>query len=448
MADITRTVRTLGRWSLAGLVLNGIIGSGVFALPGTVAERLGWLSLVAFVAAALLAGAIILCFAEVASRFEEAGGPYLYAQAAFGRFAGLQMAWMSYFVRVASAAVQVNLLTVYLAEFWAPASTRLGGAVVSALLLGFLAVVNVRGVKAGAGMSNLFAVTKILPLLIFAGLGVLWMMKGQTVPAPSPTSNTPVGWLQVLLLLMFSYGGFEAALLPMGESKNPRRDAPFALLIGLGIVVLIYLLVQLTVLVTLPEPGASDRPLAAAARVLLGGPGAAFMTLAALVSVYGWGAGNMLNVPRLTMAMAERGDLPAFFGRIHPRYHTPYVSILLFAGLVFLLSLQGGLLSNISLSTVSRLLTYGLVCAAFPVFRRWDAIAGRIAPALFRIPMGNLVAGIGLVTALVLVTRMNGREAIWLGVMVLIGAVHWLVVRRRLDRDTSSTPPVSSSSGA
>jgi len=449
MADTAHTVRSIGRWSLAALVLNGIIGSGVFALPGTVAERLGWLSLLAFVAAALLAGAIILCFAEVSSRFDRPGGPYLYAQEAFGRFAGLQMAWMSYFVRVASAAVQVNLLTVYLAEFWAPASTRVGGALVSAALLGFLAFVNVRGVRAGAGMSNLFAVAKIVPLLIFALLGVLWVVQGKTVAAPIPTTDTPGGWLQVLLLLMFSYGGFEAALVPLGESKDPRRDAPFALLVGLGTVVVVYLLVQVTVLATLAEPGASDRPLAAAARVLLGSSGAVFMTLAALISVYGWGAGNMLNVPRLTMAMSERGDLPGFFGKIHPRFHTPYVSILVFAGLVFLLSLQGSLLQNITLSTVSRLLTYGLVCAAVPVFRRWDVSApGRIEPAVFRIPAGTLIAGIGILTSLVLVTRMNGREAIWLGVMILIGTVHWLAVRGRPGRDASSTPPVTPQPGA
>ncbi|HSR16174.1 MAG TPA: APC family permease [Gemmatimonadales bacterium] len=449
MADTARTVRSIGRWSLAALVLNGIIGSGVFALPGTVAERLGWLSLLAFVAAALLAGAIILCFAEVSSRFDRAGGPYLYAQEAFGRFAGLQMAWMSYFVRVASAAVQVNLLTVYLAEFWPPASTRVGGAVVSAVLLGFLAFVNVRGVRAGAGMSNLFAVAKIVPLLIFALLGVLWVVQGKTVAAPIPTTDTAGGWLQVLLLLMFSYGGFEAALVPLGESKDPRRDAPFALLVGLGTVVVIYLLVQVTVLATLAEPGASDRPLAAAARVLLGGSGAVFMTLAALISVYGWGASNMLNVPRLTMAMSERGDLPGFFGKIHPRFHTPYVSILVFAGLVFLLSLQGNLLQNITLSTVSRLLTYGLICAAVPVFRRWDSTApGRIEPAAFRMPAGYLIAGIGILTSLVLVTRMNGREAVWLGVMILIGAIHWVVVRGRPEREATSAPPVTPPPGA
>lgn len=424
-------VRSIGRWSLAALVLNNIIGSGVFALPGTVAARLGWWSLLALVLAALVAASIMLTFAEVASRFREAGGPYLYAQAAFGRFVGLQMGWMAFFVRLLSAAVQVNLLTTYLAEFWAPASTRAGSALVAAALIGFLAAVNVRGVAAGAGLSNLFAVVKLAALFGFGFAGLAWIGRGLMVePVPVP-AMTPDLWLQVLLLLMFSYGGFETAMLPLGESRNPERDAPFALLAGLGAVVAVYLLVQVTVLATLPDPGASDRPLTAAARAMFGPPGALLMTAAAVTSVYGWGSSAALAVPRLTYAMAERGDLPAVFARVHPRWRTPWVSILAYSVGVFVLSLQGGLLQNISLSTVSRLLTYGLVCAALPVFRRRDGRPGAVAPAQFRVPRGELVAAVALGATLLIVTRVSPREAIWLGAVAAIALVHWLALRRR-----------------
>jgi amino acid transporter len=432
MPESPRLVRSIGRWSLAALVLNGIIGSGVFALPGTVAARLGWFSLAGWAVALVVAVAIVGCFAEVASRFQEAGGIYVYAQEAFGRLIGLQMAWMAFLVRVISAAVQINLLNAYLAEFWAPAGTRAGALLVSTVLLGLLAAINVRGVKTGAGTSNLFALAKLVPLLIFAGFGVAWMAAGKTVAAPPPAVHDLGGWLQVLLLLMFAFGGFEAALLPLGEARDPRRDAPFALLFGLGAVTLVYVLVQVTVLSTLTDPGASERPLAASARVLFGGAGAAFMTVAALLSVYGWMAGGMLNVPRLTMAMADRGDLPAFFGWIHPTWRTPWVSIVVYALLIWLLAMQGSLLQNISLSTVSRMVTYGLVCAALPVFRRRDRLEpGRPGPALFRLPLGGLAAGIGVLVSVVLVVRMTGREALALGITVLIALAHWLAWRRQ-----------------
>ena len=425
-------LRSIGLWGVTAIVLNQIIGSGVFALPGTIAGRLGWYSLLALVIAAVVTALIILSFGEVASRFTEAGGPYLYAQAAFGRLVGLQMGWMALFVRLVSAAVQINLLTTYLAEFWPVAGTRLGSAVIAAVLLGVLTIVNLRGAGPGARLSGGFAVAKVGALLAFGALGLLWIARGQATPAPAPADLTPTGWLGVLLLLMFSYGGFETATFPMGESRNPRRDAPLALLAGLGAVVAVYLLVQVAVLVTLPDPGDTGRPLAEAARVMLGGGGAVAMTAVAITSVYGWGSAAMLAVPRLTFAMAERGDLPAFFAWVHPRWRTPWVSILTYTVLVFLLSLQGDLLQNITLSTVSRLLTYGLVCAALPALRWRDRRPGSGRPAAaFRVPFGNGVAIVGLLATLVLVTRMSARDGVWLAVVAGLALLHWLVVRGR-----------------
>jgi len=424
-------VRSLGRWSLTGLVLNGIIGSSVFFLPGPLAERLGWMSLAAWAVAAACCAAMIFCFAEVASRFSGAGGAYLFTQAAFGRFVGMQVGWLSYFVRAITAAVQANLFSTYLAEFWPWAGTRLGGITATTIFIGFLAAVNIRSVISGARVSNGFALVKITPLLLFGALGVIWMASGKAVPAPLPSDPSVAGWLEVLLLLMFAYGGFESAVIPLGEATNPRRDAPFALLIGLGLAALLYQLAQLTVLVTLPDPGATNRPLADSARVMLGDTGAAIITLAALISVYGWLASNLLTVPRLSMAMAERGDFPTFFAKVHPVFRTPWISILFFAIVSWALANQAGLLQNLSLAAVSRLFTYGLVCAALPVFRRKDRSGtGEVPPALFRAPMGNTLAAISVLVSLTLATRMNLREAVTLALTVALASLYWFMSRR------------------
>lgn len=422
-------VRSIGRWSLAALVLNAVIGSGIFALPGTVAARLGTQSLMAWMAAALVIGVIMSCFAEVASRFTGSGGAYLYTHETFGRFLGLQMGWMSYLVRLTAAATNVNVFTAYFGEFWGPASGRAGAGFITVVLLAFLALVNFRGVRAGASMSNVFAVAKTLPLLIFVGLGLWWFSWHGAVAAPIATDTTPAGWLQVMLLLIFAYGGFEAALMPLAEAKDPRKDAPFALFMGLVVVTLIYGAVQLAVLVVLPDPGATQRPLAEAARVVMGSAGAVFMAAAALISIYGYLAGAMLNVPRLTFAMAERGDFPRFMAWVHPVYRTPGASIVVFSALVAILAVQGSLVQNLSLSAVSRLSTYGIICLALPVLRRREA-DGR-APALFRLPFGPLLAGLGVVFSLVLATRMTSREAILLGIFTVLATVHWLAVRHR-----------------
>jgi amino acid transporter len=417
---------------MVALVLNAIIGSGVFVLPGTLGGRLGWASLAAWAIAAALTAAMIFCFAEVASRFSGSGGAYVFTQIAFGSFVGLLVGWLGYFVRAISAAVQANLFSTYLAEFLPWASTRLGGAVTTAVFIGTLAIVNVRSVVSGARVSNGFALVKVAPLLAFGIIGLAWIASGRTGIAPIATDSSFGAWLQALLLLMFAYGGFEAAVIPLAEAKDPRRDAPFALLAGLALATVVYLAAQLTVLATLQDPDATNRPIAASARVMLGTGGAAVVTLAALLSVWGWLATNMLAVPRLSMAMAERGDFPAILARVHPRFRTPWVSVIVFASLGWILANQAGLLQNLSLSAVSRLVVYGLVCAAVPVFRRRDVRgSSEFGPALFKAPFGVTLAVIGVAASIVLAARMNMREAITMGVLVVATSAQWLLLRRR-----------------
>ncbi|MDQ3948736.1 MAG: APC family permease [Gemmatimonadota bacterium] len=439
MPDRPALVRSLGRWSIAALVLNGIIGSGVFVLPGTVGGSLGWASLGAWALAAVFTAAMIFCFAEVASRFSGSGGAYLFTQAAFGPFVALQIGWLSYFVRVISAAVQANLFSTYLAEFVPGAGTRTGGVVISTLFIGFLAAINIRSVISGARVSNAFALVKIAPLLAFGILGLMWIASGKTVVQSTAADPTVGSWLQALLLLMFAYGGFESAVIPLAEAKDPGRDAPFALLVGLGLVTVLYLVAQLTVLATLPDPDATNRPLAVSTRAMLGAGGAAIITLAALISVYGWLASNMLTVPRLSMAMAERGDFPAILARVHPTFRTPWVSVLVFAGVAWVLANQAGLLQNLSLSAVSRLFVYGLVCAALPVFRRRDARGSDgVGPARFRAPAGTALAAVGVAASAVLAARMNMREGITMAVLIALASAHWFASRRSRTEMASS----------
>jgi amino acid transporter len=391
-------------------------------LPGPLADRLGWMSLAAWGLAAVCCAAMILCFAEVASRFSGTGGAYLFTREAFGPFVGLQVGWLSYFVRAITAAVQANVFSTYLAGFWPWAGTRLGGIATTTLFIGFLAGINIRSVMSGARVSNGFALVKVTPLLIFGLIGLSWIAGGKAVPPPIPSDPSLSSWLEVLLLLMFAYGGFESAVIPLSEAKHPRRDAPRALLGGLALAALLYLMAQLTVLATLSDPGATDRPLADSARVLLGEPGAVIITLAALISVYGWLSSNMLTVPRLSMAMAEQGDFPAVFSRVHPVLRTPWISILFFATVSWALANQAGLLQNLSLASVSRLFVDGLVCAALPVLRTRGSA---VPPPLFRAPMGKALAAIGVGVSLLLASRINLREVVTLGLTVFLATCDW-----------------------
>src|ERR1700716_443645 len=145
----TGLVRAIGRWSLAALAVNSIVGSGIFGLPATVAGLLGKRSVVAVLIAGAAMGAVMACFAEVASQFSEAGGPYLYARETFGRFAGIQVGWLAWLGRLTSGAANANIFVTYFGEFWKPAGDRIPRLIVLTLLLGVPAIINIRGVSSG-----------------------------------------------------------------------------------------------------------------------------------------------------------------------------------------------------------------------------------------------------------------------------------------------------------
>jgi basic amino acid/polyamine antiporter, APA family len=413
-------VRGIGRWSLAALVINSVVGAGIFGLPSIIARLLGSQSVFAHVLAAVGNGLIMGCFAELASRFSTAGGPYLYAREGLGRFAGIQIGWMSWLVRVTAVAAAANLFTIYLAEFWPAVQQPLLQAAVLAVLLGFLAAVNYRGVRSGTNVSNFFTIAKLLPLGIFLVAGAAFVLLRHPTAPPIATSATSRQWVEAVVLLVFAYGGFDGAMLPLGEAKNPRKDAPFALFTAMAAVFIVYAGVQLIVLKVLPDPVASTRPLADAARVFLGTSGGVLMALGALVSVYGYLSANMLNAPRLTFALGERRDFPPFFAWLHPRFHTPYISILAFVALVWLLAVVADFRWNALLSGVARLFTYGSACVSLIVLRRRQT-----EPALFRLPAGDFLASLGLIFCLALMLRMGRAEAAIILTTFLIALVNW-----------------------
>ncbi len=424
MADERQTglVRAIGRWTLAGLVLNATIGSGIFGLPSVVSGYVGRGGPWAYLLAAAGVGVVMACFAEVGSRFREAGGPYLYAREAFGRFAGILIAWAAWLVRLTSAAANANLFVIYLAEFWPRAAGGIPRLLALTGLVGFLAFINYRSVKSGARLSNIFIVTKLLPLALFAFLGLVFLRAGFAgSPAPAP----PGAWLDAILVLVFAYGGFEAALLPMGEARDPRRDVPFALFAGLAVMTVLYTLIQVGVQAGLAAPQTTERPLAAAAAGMVGAGGAAFMTVAALVSVYGYLGSMMLNVPRLTYALAEQGDFPPFFARVHPRFRTPHISIVAFALLVWALAVVGTFRWNVVLSAVARLLTYASTCAALLVLRK-----KRPNEDAFVLPGGKWAGVLGIAFSLLLATRMGWSELVILGLTFAVASANWLWARR------------------
>ena len=402
-ADDAGLIRGVGRWAMVALMINAIVGAGIFGLPSKIHALAGTWALLALVACAAVVACIALCFAEVASRFTHTGGPYLYTRLAFGPLAGFLVGWLMWITRVAALAAIANVMTSYLAFFWPAAGYGAGRAIVMSVVMVALTLVNLVGVRSAAGAIGTLTLAKLAPLLLFVGVGVFFLDPHRFAGGPSPDSGS---FSKTVLQLIFAFGGFEAVVIAAGETRDPRRDLPFALFVSIAIATLLYLLIQVVCIGTLPGLGSSEKPLADASGRFMGAVGASLMALGALIATVGTMCGSLLLGPRMLFAMAERDQLPRVFARIHPRFRTPHVAILLTATAGLGLAVSGTFVHVLSLSVIARLTTYAATAAALLAFRRRD----HGHPALFSVPAGGAVVAVTLGGCLWLLTQSGTRE--------------------------------------
>lgn len=419
-------IRAIGRWGLTWLVVNAIVGSAVFGLPAEYVTLLGRTSVLAVIVGGFSTAIIIACTAEVASKIPEPGGSYIYARTVFGRFAGIQVGWFSWAVRLTATAAGASLFVSYLGGLIPSVEHGLQRALVLTLLLGGLTAGNYIGVRSGANLSSFFAVVKI-SLLIALGLYGTFHSSGQIIVPALPEIAAPgiKNWFEALLLLSFMYGGFETALMPLGEVENPRRVVPFALGAGLALCIAIYSLIQVAVLNT-PGAEGSARPLAVVASAFFGPMGTVLTSIGAMVCIYGYLSASVLGSPRLAYALADKGDFPPFLARLHPRFETPHLSIVLFGVCTWAIAVTGSFRAALALSIGARLVTYGTTCAALVPLRRYHPERGG-----FTIPFGPVLSALGVAMTLVLVTRVHQREAIALAVTGIFATLNWWWISTR-----------------
>jgi amino acid transporter len=367
--------------------------------------------------------------AEVASQFQEPGGPYLYARAAFGRFVAIQNGWLLWLARVTAVAGVANLFITYLGEFFPVVKTPVPRAGILATLIGFLVAVNYRGVAGGNRVSNFFTVAKVLLLSFFIVTGFSAFLLHPTLRvAPQAVATTAADWFGALLLMVYAYGGFESALIASGEARNARKDIPAALFAAIGITTFLYVAVQVLVIYTIQNAGASETPVIDSARRFLAPLGVQIIAAGTLVSAYGYLSANMLHTPRIFFAMSQQRDFPMLFGKVHPVFRTPHVSILIFAAAVFLFSVAGTFRWNAILSGVARLFVYGTVAAALPVLRKKQPYVDA-----FRLPFGWLFCLLGLMFTGALIVRMHRGELVVISVTFALAFLNWLWARTRRD---------------
>lgn len=406
--------REITRWDLFFLMINSIIGAGIFGLPAIIYNEAGVFSIPAILICAALIFIIILNFSEVASIFNKTGGPYLYATKAFGKFPGYLLGWLALVSRIATFAALINLMADYLSYLDERLSNHFVKALVIITFTGFLFLVNFRGVKHSTRLNNLMAIVKLIPLLIFALFGLFHLdielldFSG-TVPSFSNIAA-------VVFVLVFAFTGFESTVINAGEMRNPGKDIPFALIGATIFVAVFYTIIQVVCIGTLPQLGESGRPVADAAHLLMGLPGGILITIGVVISIGGTLNAILLAASRLPFAFAVEGHFPTVFSREHHSTGVPYISLIAFTVVALIVSLSGTFVYALSISVISKILIFLVVSTALIKFR----FSTQYKKPEFRLKYGYATAILGIIICISLLFIAKTSELI--DVLATVGA--------------------------
>src|SRR5262245_5629614 len=420
MAELKRDIGFIGATFIA---LNGVIGATVFAMPQAVAEAVGGAGPYLILALGAAMVFVALMFGELAGRFDNAGGPVVYVDAAFGRFAGFQAGWLYYLARVAATAANTNVLLTYAATFAPGADEGLVRLVAIAAIILTLVAINIAGVKGAVRTLNAVTVIKLLPLIALVAWGLVAF--ASTIPAPqAPPAGAPIG--KISLVILYAFVGFDLATLTAGETADAKRSLPRALVGVIVIGAVFYFLVQLAYVAIMQGAAPDGAPLAAAAGVLAGPAGAVAMAIAAVISVSGNLFASMIATPRITYAMAEEGALPKWFGAVDQRFATPVNSILVVGAVAGALAMTGAFVQLAIMSAVPLVIIYLPCTGALLKLRREAPQPGAASGAL------GLIAPLVTIGFCIWAAAQAKLEA-WavLGIFATIGAVLYALNRWR-----------------
>jgi amino acid transporter len=423
---LPRQLSALAVWLL---VINGIIGAGIFGLPGEAARLAGAFSPWVFVICAGLVLPVMLSFAELASHFDGTGGPVRYAHSAFGPFAAFQAGWASYVARLTSFAANAVALVSAAGYFWPGADDPRMRIALLFTVCGGLTAITVAGTRRAMGSLGILTVLKFVPLIALVAYGILRLPDGMLASLQAaPPEHARLG--AALLLVFYAYVGFESGLVPAGEAKDPRRDIPRALVQAIVVVSILYIGLQTVSMAVMPDLAHTSRPLVEVSGQLIGPIGAALMMIGMTASVVGNLSGTLFTAPRLTYALALEGSLPAGFARVSKRFGTPSISIIVFGTSAFLLAAGGSFVWLAGLSVLARLLIYIGCIAALPQLRH----RASHQPKVIRLPGGLLIPGSAVLICLGLLTQAKPMD--WLATALLLGVGSVLYALARRERAT------------
>ncbi len=418
-----RLLRGISRWALTAFAINLTVGSGILGLPARIQALVGNYSVLVIVACGLLMAMIALCFAEVGSRFDRTGGPQLYASTALGPTVGFTVGWLLWISRIGSCAAVSNLAVDYGKVLWPQlADPGVRALSILALVLGYTWI-NIRGIRQTAAVNTTFTVLKIVPLVGFVAVGLFFVEPQALQLGELPAT---VDLSTAVLLAAFAFLGFDGTTVLAGEVRDPRRSVPFAIIVSVACVIVLYTLIQTVCVGTLPNLAGSERPLADAAALMVGPWGAIVIAITAVIACAGVFGASMTPGTRLLFAMSDQQQLPRPLAVVHERFRTPVVAIGITAGAILILAISGSFIYLAKITLISRISIYAITCLTLPVFRRTQ----RAPAAQFSLPGGSAVACLSAILCVAFMANSSMRELVDVAMATAVGLAIYLITRR------------------
>lgn len=415
----------LALFDVVNLVVGAIIGADIYVASSFGAGFMGPGSILVWLVAGGIAIVLALCFAQCASLLPRVGGTYAYAREAWGTFAGFIVGWSLWLAEWMSLAVFPVAFVQYLIYFlpnlgWA----EQGG--VKLIFVTFLAISNIVGIKAAGRTNDVLTMIKMVPLLLFAAVAAVFVFQNPAVATGNYLPFLPLGFSgfgPALVLIFWAYAGFEIAAIPADEIRDAGKTIPRAILIGIAIVTVFYLTTNALLFAVRPWTllALDTTPLATATAgilspmPLLALVGAGVIGIGALFSIAGSDESGMIGTSRLGYALAVDGLFPKPFAEVHPRFKTPYLGIIIQSATAFVASLFGGLAMLVATAVV--LLAIGYAATSASVF----ALRKKNLKPQFRLRGGAVIAIVGLIFSIYLITQCSLSQIGLASVMVLVG---------------------------
>ncbi len=411
-----KLIRFINRWDSLALMINATIGGGIYGLPSQVFAKSSSYSLLAMLVCVVVISLIILCFAEVGSRFSGTGGPLLYAHEAFGPLAGFLTGWLSLVLRIIGMAAIANIMVSYLGFFFPFAQSESGRKILLSLLIIVLCYINLLGIKQSVLLNNIFTIGKLFTLMFFVIVG-MFFIKAENFDFTAPVSFE--NFSASVLLMVYAFSGFTGAITTGGEMKNPQKDIPYSLISVQIFKTVLYMLIQVVCIGTLATLAHSQKPLTDAASSFLPGWGGIVITIGALISFTATLNGGVLVASRLCYGLADKNLLPSFMGKVHHRFHTPHIALFFICAIMLVLTLTNSLLFLLAVNALGTLIVYIITCASLIKLRKKK----NISAAAFVLPAGKAIAALSILFCIMIMAGTTMHELLYILSVLVAGAL-------------------------